>query len=249
MACNDEQRERYLIPAVKGEKFDALAMTEPDAGSDVRGMKCFAKPRRRRLDRQRHQAFHQPCQYRRFRHRLHRHRRGGNAARPEEEDHLLPRRSRHAGLRNPQRLQFRLASRLQELHPRFRRLPPALGRQVLGEVHKGFDIANDWLYGTRLTVAATCVGRARRVFDYGPALCRRAQAVRQADRRQPGRLLQARRHDHRDRRRRLADARRRLAARPEARRQPRDRLRQALRLAKCWPASPTRRSRSMAAWD
>ena len=43
-ACNEEQREKYLFPAVKGEKFDALAMTEPGAGSDVRGMKCNAKP-------------------------------------------------------------------------------------------------------------------------------------------------------------------------------------------------------------
>ena len=41
--CNEEQRERYLAPAIKGEKFDALAMTEPDAGSDVRGMNCTAK--------------------------------------------------------------------------------------------------------------------------------------------------------------------------------------------------------------
>jgi acyl-CoA dehydrogenase len=36
---------------------------------------------------------------------------------------------------------------------------------VLGEVHRGFDLANEWLAGTRLTVAATCVGRARRAFD------------------------------------------------------------------------------------
>jgi len=43
MACNKQQQEKYLIPAVKGEKFDALAMTEPEAGSDVRGMKCSAK--------------------------------------------------------------------------------------------------------------------------------------------------------------------------------------------------------------
>ena len=42
------------------------------------------------------------------------------------------------------------------------RLPAA---QILGEVHKGFDLANEWLYGTRLTVAAMCVGRARRAFD------------------------------------------------------------------------------------
>ena len=43
MACEGEQRERYLLPAVSGEKMDALAMTEPDAGSDVRGMKCTAR--------------------------------------------------------------------------------------------------------------------------------------------------------------------------------------------------------------
>ena len=42
MACEGEQIERYLLPAVRGEKMDALAMTEPDAGSDVRGMKCSA---------------------------------------------------------------------------------------------------------------------------------------------------------------------------------------------------------------
>ena len=37
--------------------------------------------------------------------------------------------------------------------------------QILGELHKGFDIANEWLYSTRLTVAATSVGRARRAFE------------------------------------------------------------------------------------
>ena len=42
MACNAEQRESYLLPAVRGDRMDALAMTEPEAGSDVRGMKCTA---------------------------------------------------------------------------------------------------------------------------------------------------------------------------------------------------------------
>jgi acyl-CoA dehydrogenase len=37
--------------------------------------------------------------------------------------------------------------------------------QVLGEVHRGFDVMNDWLSGTRLTVAATCVGKARRALE------------------------------------------------------------------------------------
>ena len=43
MACEGEQRERYLLPAVRGERVDALAITEPDAGSDMRGMKCAAR--------------------------------------------------------------------------------------------------------------------------------------------------------------------------------------------------------------
>ena len=42
MACEGDQIERYLMPAVRGERMDALAMTEPGAGSDVRGMKCSA---------------------------------------------------------------------------------------------------------------------------------------------------------------------------------------------------------------
>lgn len=37
-ACTGDQRERYLLPAVRGERFDTFAMTEPGAGSDVRSM-------------------------------------------------------------------------------------------------------------------------------------------------------------------------------------------------------------------
>jgi acyl-CoA dehydrogenase len=43
MACEGEQRERYLLPAVRGERSDCLAMTEPGAGSDLRGMKTRAR--------------------------------------------------------------------------------------------------------------------------------------------------------------------------------------------------------------
>jgi acyl-CoA dehydrogenase len=42
MACNEEQRERYTYPCVRGEKIDCMAMTEPGAGSDLRGMKATA---------------------------------------------------------------------------------------------------------------------------------------------------------------------------------------------------------------
>jgi acyl-CoA dehydrogenase len=39
----EDQKQRYLVPAIAGEKIAALAITEPDAGSDVAGIKTFAK--------------------------------------------------------------------------------------------------------------------------------------------------------------------------------------------------------------
>ena len=41
-ACKDQQIAEYLIPTITGERVECLAMSEPDAGSDVRGMKCTA---------------------------------------------------------------------------------------------------------------------------------------------------------------------------------------------------------------
>jgi acyl-CoA dehydrogenase len=43
LACEGDQRERYLLPAVRGEKSECLAMSEPDVGSDLRGMKTRAR--------------------------------------------------------------------------------------------------------------------------------------------------------------------------------------------------------------
>jgi acyl-CoA dehydrogenase len=37
-------------------------------------------------------------------------------------------------------------------------------RQILGEVHRGFEVANTWLGATRLQVASTCLGRAERAL-------------------------------------------------------------------------------------
>ena len=37
--------------------------------------------------------------------------------------------------------------------------------QVLGEEHRGFEVANTWLGETRLAVAANCLGRAERAMD------------------------------------------------------------------------------------
>ncbi len=39
---SEKQIEKYLVPALKGEKIAALAITEPNAGSDVAGIKTYA---------------------------------------------------------------------------------------------------------------------------------------------------------------------------------------------------------------
>ena len=39
----EEQKQRYLVPAIKGEKIACLGITEPEAGSDVSNVKTFAE--------------------------------------------------------------------------------------------------------------------------------------------------------------------------------------------------------------
>lgn len=39
---NDDQQQRWLVPALKGEKISAFGLTEPNAGSDVRGIQTKA---------------------------------------------------------------------------------------------------------------------------------------------------------------------------------------------------------------
>ena len=38
----EEQKQEWVVPAIKGEKILCLGITEPDAGSDVTGIKTRA---------------------------------------------------------------------------------------------------------------------------------------------------------------------------------------------------------------
>src|SRR5207249_5928564 len=40
----EEQKQRYLVPAVRGERIGALGITEPGAGSDVASLRTHADP-------------------------------------------------------------------------------------------------------------------------------------------------------------------------------------------------------------
>ena len=75
LAGTPTQRERYLLPCVRGERIDCLAMTEPGAGFR---RPCDPDPRhpgRGRVADPRQQALHQPRRRGRLRHppRPHRH--------------------------------------------------------------------------------------------------------------------------------------------------------------------------------
>jgi acyl-CoA dehydrogenase len=41
---SEEHKQRYLVPAIRGERIGALAITEPEAGSDVAALRTRASP-------------------------------------------------------------------------------------------------------------------------------------------------------------------------------------------------------------
>ncbi len=51
--ANEDQKQKYLIPAAKGEKIATFGLTEPAAGSDVVGIQTTAVKERRSLYSQR----------------------------------------------------------------------------------------------------------------------------------------------------------------------------------------------------
>jgi len=163
-ACKGEQREKYLFPAVSGDKIDALAMTEPDAGSDVRGMKCSAVQDGEDwlLNGTKHFISHADIAdfiivF---------------VATGEEDSPRGKRKKISCFLVDRGTPGFEIRDGYNSVSHRGYhnciltfdncRLPK---RQMLGEPHEGFTLANEWLYATRLTVAAMSVGRARRAME------------------------------------------------------------------------------------
>ncbi|MYA18278.1 MAG: acyl-CoA dehydrogenase [Gammaproteobacteria bacterium] len=164
MGCNDEQRERYLFPSARGERLDALAMTEPGAGSDVRGMQCVARPDGDDWIVNGTKHFISHADVADFVIVF--------TASGEEDTPRGIKKLITCFLVDRGTPGFAIRPGYDSVSHRGYhnctlafddcRLPSS---QVLGEPHRGFELANAWLYGTRLTVAAMCVGRARRAFD------------------------------------------------------------------------------------
>jgi acyl-CoA dehydrogenase len=162
--CTGDQIGRYLVPTIKGERHDCLAMTEPGAGSDVRSMKTRAEKRGGDwvINGAKHFISH-----------------------ADKADFvILFAATAHED--TPKGRKAKISAFLVDMGtPGFtmRRGPACVshrgyhqcelffddcvvsGAQLLGEEGKGFDLMNDWLGATRLTVAATSVGRAQRVLE------------------------------------------------------------------------------------
>ena len=164
LACNEEQRERYLLPAARGERMDALAMTEPNAGSDVRGMECLARRQGDDwvLNGTKHFISHADIADFVIVFAASGEEQTAQGAKKRITCFLVDRGTPGFEIRHGYECVSHRGYHNCILAFDDCRLPAA---QVLGDVHKGFDLANEWLYGTRLTVAAMCVGRARRAFD------------------------------------------------------------------------------------
>jgi len=164
LACQGAQRERYLLPAVRGERTECLAMSEPQAGSDLRGMQTTAVPRGGDFIVNGTKHFISHADHADFVILF--------AATGEEESARGKRKLISAFLVDTGTPGFEIRPGYQNVSHRGYtnsilqfsdcRLPKSA---VLGELQRGFELANTWLGATRLQVAANCLGRAQRALE------------------------------------------------------------------------------------
>ena len=163
-ACVGAQRERYLLPCIRGEKTDCLAMTEPEAGSDLRSMQCRADRDGGEYVINGSKHFISHADLADFVILF--------AATGEEDSSRGPRKLISTFLVDMGTPGFSVRTGYHSVSHRgyhncileFDNCRVPAG-QVLGEEHKGFAVANDWLGATRLQVAAMCLGRAYRALE------------------------------------------------------------------------------------
>ncbi|MFN6979106.1 MAG: acyl-CoA dehydrogenase family protein, partial [Gemmobacter sp.] len=163
LAGTPDQRARYLLPCIRGETWDCLAMTEPGAGSDLRGMKATARQDGTDwvLNGTKHFISHADIAGFTIAFMA-----TGEEATPKGPkkritaffvDKGTPGFTVRPGYRNVSHRGY--SNCILEFDNC--RVP---AENVLGAPHRGFDLANDWLGATRLQVAATCLGRADRAL-------------------------------------------------------------------------------------
>ncbi len=162
--CKGEQVDKYLIPAIKGEKVDCLAMTEPDAGSDIRSMKCRAEKDGDHWVINGTKHFISHADVADFVILF--------VATGEEETARGRKKKITSFLVDTGTPGYNIEKGYNSVsHRGYNNSILNFDNcrvhesQILGEVDKGFEVANEWLSGTRLQVAAMCLGRSERAFE------------------------------------------------------------------------------------
>lgn len=163
-ACRGEQRERYLLPAVRGERHDCLAMTEPGAGSDVRGMTTRAERSGDGyvLNGTKHFISHADAADFAVLFAATGTEQTARCTKSLITAFLVDLDAPGVEVRRGSSCVSHRGYHQCELSFTDVRVPET---QRLGEEGKGFELMGEWLGASRLSVAATSVGRARRVLE------------------------------------------------------------------------------------
>lgn len=161
LAGTEAQRERYLLPCVRGERIDCLAMTEPEAGSDMRGMrtKAVRDGDGWRIRGTKHFISH-----------------------ADEADFVIlvaVTGTDESGRSSMSTFLVDLDTPGLAVHDGYRNVSHRGYTNsildfddvwvpydaILGEEGQGFELSGTWLGSTRLQVAASCLGRAERALQ------------------------------------------------------------------------------------
>jgi acyl-CoA dehydrogenase len=161
--CRGEQIEKYLKPAIRGERKDAFALTEPGAGSDARAITTKAVRDGDHWVINGVKQFISHADIADFIVLI--------AVTGVDETPRGPRKRFTAFLLDKAlpglRVEPMKSIVTRGYNPTMVYLEDVRvhNDEILGEEGKGFDTANEWLYDGRVALAAHCVGRAERIFE------------------------------------------------------------------------------------
>ena len=163
-ACTGDQIERYLRPAVRGERIDCLALTEPGAGSDLRAMttRALADGEDYVITGSKHFISHADIADFVILFAVTGVEEGPRGEHKRVTAFLVDKGT--PGLevrRGPGAVSHRGYHHCELTFNQCR----VSATQVLGEEGKGLELADTWLAASRLSVAATCVGRGQRAHE------------------------------------------------------------------------------------
>ena len=164
LACRDDQKDAYLLPCVRGEKQDCFALTEPDAGSDAAAIRTRARQDEGgfTLNGRKHFISHAGAADFAITFAVTGSTEVKGRLRNEVTAFLVDTDTPGMEVRRGPNCTSNRGYHQYEIHFDDCHVPD---RQILGEVGKGWDIANSWLKAGRVMVAANCVGQAQRAFD------------------------------------------------------------------------------------